>query len=355
MKYIQIYDQLNFVLKGIYEIGENITFERDEETNSTSQIQLPKLDTNLEEKKYNIQELDVIEIKDDIKTLYIGIVTKITENQFVEISFKEIINIFDVKIDNLYGTLNTRQKNVGVEDALKYAIDAQFNNGPYAQNSIVTTATTHTPINANIPMENGVFNLATYMNNCKILYDLSIDFSIEPYLNTDSFDLKINIEKKNITTKRTIDLRTMVGKVTENYTGSVMACVTAVGPNYINGTDTQQKDIYILRTDRTIRSLYDGNTDDIVFGSRTTIYVDDWDTYVQEITNQFKGNSYDHLFEFTTNLEYEVGEKIIIYTKKGEQVESYISGKKWIAGGYEYKTGKMRTKFIDKFLKEKKG
>ena len=115
MKYIQIYDQLNFVLKGIYEIGENITFERDEETNSTSQIQLPKLDTNLEEKKYNIQELDVIEIKDDIKTLYIGIVTKITENQFVEISFKEIINIFDVKIDNLYGTLNTRQKNVGVE------------------------------------------------------------------------------------------------------------------------------------------------------------------------------------------------------------------------------------------------
>lgn len=354
MKYVYIVDQMTFELKGIYQIGEEISFEMDEETNSTSTIQLPLKDNLGNNIDYNIQELDIIDIRENEKSLYLGIVSKVNETQFFEISFKDIINIFDIKIDAGAGSYNRIQKTIGVEDALQNAISALFTTGPYAQNGIIIQVGSHTTVNANIPTENGIFNLATYMNNVKIWYDIAIDFKLESTRDPDMMDLIISINKVTESGMKIVDLNTMTEKVEEAFSGNVLACVTAIGPKYVDGTDLTQIDTYILRTDRTIKSLNEG-TADIVFGKRTTIYVDDWSTYVTEITNQFKGNSYDHLFQFTTNIDLKVGEKIIIYTTKGEKIESYVSGKKWINGGYEYKTGKMRIKFIDKFLKEKRG
>ena len=97
MKYINVFDQENFELKGTYQIGENITFENDTETNSTSVIQLP-LYKEGKKIEYDIRELYVIEIKDGSKSLYIGMVTKITDNEYFEVSFKDIMNIFATKV-----------------------------------------------------------------------------------------------------------------------------------------------------------------------------------------------------------------------------------------------------------------
>ena len=144
MKYINVFDQENFELKGIYQIGENITFENDTETNSTSVIQLP-LYKEGKKIEYDIRELYVIEIKDGSKSLFIGIVTKITENEYFEVSFKDIMNIFDTKVatyEKLY--INHTMQQVGIEDAIKHVSDVYFNNGPYGQNAIVCNALTHT-------------------------------------------------------------------------------------------------------------------------------------------------------------------------------------------------------------------
>lgn len=355
MKYINVFAQDSFVLKGVYQIAENSSFENDKETNSTSVIQLPLFK---EGKKidYDIRELDVIEIKENSNTLFIGMVTKIAENDYFEVSFKDVINIYDVKIaadGRLY--INRTMQQVGIEDAVKYVSDVYFNNGPYAQNAIQCTALTHTPKQQYLTTEEGMFNASTFFNNLKEWYDLKIDFSLKPYGIGEAYELDVDVYVDTATERRIIDLRKMAGNVKETYQGTVLACVTVVGQGFIDGSDTSQIKDYILRTDGTIRDLNIGTTDDIVFGSRTTVKAEDWSAEYQTAINQFKGNSYMHLFEFTSPTDYKVGEKVIIIDTKGNQVESMISGKKWTTQGYYYKTGKMRVKYIDQYLKEKRG
>lgn len=346
--YILIFDQLDFVGKGVFQISKP-NIEQDEETNSTSIVQLKRFDSLGKEISYDIQEMDLIFVKNNVDVIYNGIITKVSnQDQYIEISFKEIINIFDEKISDYNKWISNIQKNTGIEDALQQAIAAFWSIGVYGQNSINANALTHTTVNANIPSENGIFNLATYMNNVKILYDIAIDFELTLMENTtEDYRLIINIYKKNIETKKIIDLSTQKD-VLEVYNSSYLACVTAYGPN----SEILQ---YVLLNDRTITPFAEADLNKIVFGKKTSIYVDDWSTAVQEITNQFKGNSYEHLFQFTSVKDYNVGEQIILVTSKGEKVETYISGKKWIDGGFEYKTGKIRVKFLDRFLKEKRG
>lgn len=345
--YIVVFDQLDFHSKGVIEISEPI-LEQDEETNSTSSVKIKKYDNFGNKINYNIQELDLIFVRKNKETIYNGVVTKISDgDNFVQISFKDIINIFDEQISTNNGLLNTIQKNVGIEDALASAISTFWTSGYYGQNSINTNVTTHTPVNANIPAENGIFNLATYMNNVKMLYDIAIDFDFKLIdSTTEDYRLIANIYKKNVENKRIIDLK-ICTNVEEVYNSTVLAIVTAIGPN-------QESLIYCLHNDRTIKP-YGEDLGSMVFGKKTTIYVDDWSTAVQEITNQFKGNRYDHLYQFQSNQEYEINEPVILVTESGEKVESYITSKKWLSNGFEYKTGKIRVKFLDKFLKERRG
>lgn len=354
MKYINVFDQENFELKGVYQIGENITFENDTETNSTSVIQLP-LYKEGKKIEYDIRELYVIEIKDNQKTLFIGMVTKITENEYFEVSFKDIMNIFDTKVaadGRLY--INRTMQQVGIEDAIKYVSDVYFNNGPYAQNSIVCNALTHTTKQQFLTTDEGMFNPSTFFNNLKEWYDVVMDFSLVPYDTGETYNLNIDIYVDTSTERRIIDLKKMAGDIKETYQGNVLACVTVVGKGFVDGSDVSQKKDYILRTDGTIKPLSEG-TADLVFGSRTTVLAEEWSAERQTAINQFKGNSYMHLFEFTSPTDYKVGEKVIIIDTKGNQVESMISGKKWTTQGYYYKTGKMRVKYIDQYLKEKRG
>lgn len=355
MKFINVFDQENFELKGIYQIGENITFENDTETNSTSVIQLP-LYKEGKKIEYDIRELYVIEIKDNQKTLFIGMVTKITENEYFEVSFKDIMNIFDTKVaadGRLY--INRAMQQVGIEDAIKYVSDVYFNVGPYAQNSIVCNALTHTTKQQFLTTDEGMFNPMTFFNNLKEWYDVKMDFSLTPYGSGETYDLNINVYVDTSTNRRIIDLKKMAGNVKEVYQGTVLACVTVVGKGFVDGSDITQKKDYILRTDGTIRPIGEGTMDDIVFGTRTSVLAEEWSGERQTAINQFKGNSYMHLFEFTSPTDYKVGEKVIIIDTKGNQVESMISGKKWTTQGYYYKTGKMRVKYIDQYLKEKRG
>lgn len=354
MKYINVFDQENFELKGTYQIGENITFENDKETNSTSVIQLP-LYKEGKKIEYDIRELYVIEIKDNQKTLFIGMVTKITENEYFEVSFKDIMNIFDTKVaadGRLY--INRTMQQVGIEDAIKYVSDVYFNNGPYGQNSIVCNALTHTTKQQFLSTDEGMFNPSTFFNNLKEWYDVVMDFSLVPYGTGETYNLNIDIYVDTSTERRIIDLKKMAGDIKETYQGNVLACVTVVGKGFVDGSDVSQKKDYILRTDGTIKPLSEG-TEDLVFGSRTTVLAEEWSAERQTAINQFKGNSYMHLFEFKSPTEYKVGEKVIIIDTKGNQVESMISGKKWTTQGYYYKTGKMRVKYIDQYLKEKRG
>lgn len=348
--YIMIFDPCDFISKGIYEI-QKPTIEQDEETNATSIVKVNRYNYLGAEINYNIQELDFIFIKNDVKIIYNGIVTKVnSEGNYVEISYKDIINTFDCKIVDFYRNYSKEQREVGVEDAIAHLISANWTVGIHAQNSIMASALTHTPINANIPTEDGgIFNLATYINNVRVLYDIGVDFYLEQYKeNPEYYNLIINIYKKEETDKRIIDLSKQTN-VKEIYNSTCLSYVYATGPNWEN------KEFCLLKN-REIKPMNQiEHYDDIVFGSRTSIYVDDWSTVDQEAINQFKSNNYEHLFQFCSHDEYDILEKVYIITSKGEKIETYISAKKQIEAGYEYKTGKLRVKFLDKFLQEKRG
>lgn len=327
---------------------------QDEETNSTSIFQLRRYDSTGNEIEYDIKELDMIFIKKNNKNIYNGIITKVADlEDYIEVSFKDIINIFDTEIDYDAGNMYRWQKDNGIEDAISYAINVHFTNGPYAQ-WIFPKVESHTPINVKIPNENGIFNLATYMNNARQYYDIEFEFNLLPFEEDDEwYYLQVIIKKKEETDKKIIDLK-YTSDPQEIYKGSVLAVVVAIGPGYVSGSDYSQKETYILRTDGTVKSLNEG-TSDLVYGKRTEIYVEDWSTRFQEVVNKFKGNSYDHLFQFVSEEDYSIGEQIILITTKGNKIETYISAKNILDNGYEYKTGKLRIDFIDKFLKEKRG
>lgn len=346
MRYAYIFDPLNFSIKEIIQLAGKNNIEDDEETNTSSIFYLNKKDANGNEKKLNAQELDLIFIKQGMEEIYQGVITRITDNiSYIQITAKNILNIFDEKIEL---DLENLIKTTGIEDFICSCISKVWSAGPYAQNFIMPKALTHTPYNISVSTENGIFNLATFMNNCKKLYDLNIEFKVSKYEDNDSvYVLIINVSKKEENAIKIIDLNSLnKSTITENYSSTILACVTALGPESQNLT-------YFLKNDRTITE--DGNTEEVLFGKKTCIYVEDFTTARQEILNQFKSNRYDHYFSFRTTDNYSLGEKIMLKTLKGENVETYISGKKYISDNLkEYKTGSLRVKFLDKFLKEKR-
>lgn len=349
-KFAYIFDPLNFQLKEFLELSQKFEINEDEETNTNSIFNVNRLDNAQNLREINAQELDFIFVRDENdEYIYKGIVKEIINDyQTIQINCKNIINMFDENVINEFGD---KIKNEGIEDFFAAEISTYYAVGPYGQNFIRPIAKTHNTYNIEVPTTNNIFNLSTYMNNCKTTYDLKFDFNLTKDNNSDYYYLDIIIEKNENTDRRIIDLRLLdQSGIVENYNSNVLACVSVISENF--KTD---KKIYrlFLKNDRT--TTQDITDPDIIFGKKTTICTTNFDTANQEALNQFSGNRYDHYFNFKSNEEYKLGEKVIIYNLKGEIFESYISAKKDSGGAFkEYTSGKLRVKFLDKFLKEKR-
>ena len=333
--FMWIFDHKDFSVKDIVEISD-YEINIDEETNATSNIKVLK--------KTTAKSGDIVVVKKNNEIIYWGTIKEILNEdgrQVYEYTVKYITNIFDQKIQ-----LTNKEliNSTGVEDFIAKAIADNFIsnidtflNRDYLELNVIT----HTPKQTSVTnVENGIYNLHTWMTNCTQNYDIVYGFSIS------NGKLVITIENKTYA-KELIDTKAQaISNYTEVFETDVVSKVIVL-------TSTDKYTLYLLNDRTTTEDMTNTNRAD---GRVETVYTENYADAPQKALDTMKANSYNHNITFDLYDRYiKVGTPIAIKTKESLIFDTYISAIKITQKRfYEYTCGNIRIKFLDKLLKERK-
>jgi len=339
--FMWIFNYYDFSIKDIVEIAD-YDINVDEETNAKTIVNVLK--------KTNAQSRDLVAIKKNNECIYWGIIDEIqNENgkQLYQYSINYITNLFNrtIKLQN-----ENLIKTTGVEDFIENIIENEFvdNEDTFINLTwLEVVVLTHTSKQISVTnVENGIFNLHTWMTNCTQNYDITYSFSI--------VNQKLRLTIKCMTySKELIDISAQaVSDYTEVFETNVVSKVTVLYDK-VSGADNPGSYNLFLLTDRTTTTnMSDVNRAD---GRIVTVYTENYEDANQTALNEMKSNSYNHNITFKLlDKLIKVGTPVAIKTKESIILNSYISAikispKKF----YEYICGNIRIKFIDKLLKER--
>lgn len=339
--FMWIFDYKDFSVKDIIEISD-YEINIDEETNANSIIKVLK--------KTTAKCRDIVAIKKNNEVFYWGIVQNI-ENEdgknLYKYTLKYITNMFNrnIKLED-----ENFIKENGIEFFIAYAIvknymanNDTFINLPYLEINVKT----HNPLQTSVTnVENGIYNLHTYMTNCTQNYDIVYSFNIV------NKKLKLTIEKKDID-KELIDVQAQpISNYSEVFETTIVSKVDVLYDKVNGATNKGVYSLYLLN-DRTTTT--DKTNPNRAEGSITTVYTENYEEANQKALDTMKANSYNHNITFNYYNRYiKIGTPIAIKTRESIIYDTYISAikitpKKFI----EYTCGNIRVKFIDKLLKER--
>ena len=235
-------------------------------------------------------------------------------------------------------------KTTGIEDFIAKAITDNFISNADTfinRNYLQVVAKTHTKKQTSVTnVQDGIYNLHTYMTNCTQNYDIVYDFSIV------NKKLVITIENKSYK-KELIDVK---AQAISNY---VEVFETDVVSKVIVLTSTQAYTLY-LKADRTTTTNM--NDKDRADGKVETVYTEKYEDAQQKALDTMKSNSYNHNITFNIYDKFmKVGTPIAIKTKESLIFDTYISAIKITQDKFiEYTCGNIRIKFIDKINQERR-
>lgn len=333
--FMWIFDYKDFTLKDIVEISD-YEINIDEETNANSIIKVLK--------KTTAKARDIVVVKNNNEAIYWGTIDNIQNNNGIclyEYTTKYITNIFDrnIKLEN-----EELIKTTGVEDFIAKAITDNFisNTDTFINKTYLQLdVKTHTPKQTTVSnVQDGIYNLHTWITNCTQNYDIVYSFSI-----VDK-KLVITIENKAFN-KELIDINAQpISKYTEVFETDVVSKVVVL-------TSTNDYTLYLLNDRTTTTDMNDTNRAD---GRVETVYTENYEDARQMALDTIKTNSYNHNITFNYyNRFIKVGTPIAIKTKESLIFDTYISAVKITKSKfYEYTCGNIRIKFIDKLLKERR-
>lgn len=340
--FMWIFNFYDFSVKDIVEIAE-YDINIDEETNAKTIINVLK--------KTTAKATDIVAIKKNNEVIYWGTIDNIqnTDGQnLYEYTIKYITNLFDQNIilenENLI-------KTTGVEDFIADAITNNFiaNEDTFVNiNYLELNIKTHTKKQTSVTnVENGIYNLHTWITNCTQSYDIVYSFSIA------NKKLVMTIEVKEAE-KELIDVNAQaISNYVEVFETDVVSKVTVL---YDKVNDEDQKGQYTLYllNDRTTTT--DKNNTNRAEGKIETVYTLNYEDAQQLALDTMKANAYNHNITFSYYDRFiPVGTPIAIKTKESLIFDTYISAIKITQSKfYEYTCGNIRINFIDKLLKERK-
>lgn len=127
-----------------------------------------------------------------------------------------------------------------------------------------------------------------------------------------------------------------------------------IGKITTKAEDTGQVQDWYLLTDGSITNTYTPN--DRVEGSWEVLTISKEEEVADKVAEEFAGNTASHLIEFATDKRYELGDQVVIRTKKGLVVASSISSVRREKGRDQtvYKSGELRL-MLDEKLNKKLG
>ena len=339
--FMWIFDYFTFKVKDIVELS-NYEINIDEETNANTILDVLK--------KTTAKARDIVAIKKNNEVIYWGVIDNIQNadgQSLYEYTIKYITNLFDQDI-----ILENEDliKTKGVEDFIANAINKNFiqNEDTFVNKTYMQVVTkTHTKKQTSVTnVENGIYNLNTWMTNCTQNYDIVYSFSIV------NKKLVITIESKEIN-KELIDVKAQpISNYNEVFETDVVSKVVVL---YDKVADAEQKGKYTLYllNDRTTTT--DKNNTNRADGRTITVYTENYEDAEQMALDQMKQNAYNHKITFNYyNRFIKIGTPIAIKTKESLIFDTYISAVKITQSKfYEYTCGNIRVKFIDKLLKER--
>ena len=129
---------------------------------------------------------------------------------------------------------------------------------------------------------------------------------------------------------------------------------TSITSKVVVLTKNEGRYILYLKSDRTTTT--DMNDPDRAEGETETVYTEKMEDANQKALDVMKANAYNHKITFSIlKEEYKIGTPITIKTKESLIYDTYISAiKRTKSKIIEYTCGNIRTKFIEKLLKERK-
>ena len=332
--FMWIFNHKDFSVVDIVEIAD-YDINIDEETNSNTLISVLK--------KTTAKAKDLVAIKKNNEVVFWGIIDNIQNEDgkaLYQYTLKYITNLFNqnIKLEN-ESLLNS----TGVEDFIKNAISTNFTNNidtfinlTYLKVNVIT----HTKKQISVSnVQDGIYNLHTWMTNCTQNYDIMYNFSI-----VDK-ELQMTIEVKS-SNKELIDVNAQpISNYTEVFETDIVSKVVVL-------TDTETYTLYLLN-DRTTTT--DMNNINRAEGKIETVYTQNYEDAPQKALDTIKSNSYNHNITFSYYDRFiQIGTPIAIKTKESLIYDTYISAikitkKKFI----DYTCGNIRINFIDKLLKER--
>ena len=332
--FMWIFDCKDFEVKDIVEIAD-YEINIDEETNANTILNVLK--------KTTAKARDIVAIKKNNDVIYWGIIDNIQNmdgQKLYEYTVKYITNLFN---QNIILQDEELIKTTGIEDFLWNAINRNFifNSDSFINLSYLRIVNkTHTKKEISVTnVENGIYNLHTYMTNCTQNYDIVYSFAI--------IDKKLvmTIEVKEAS-KELIDVKAQaISNYLEVFETDIVSKVVVL-------TSTQTYTLYLLN-DRTTTT--DMNNTNRAEGKIETVYTENYEDAPQTALDKIKANSYNHNITFSYyNRFIPVGTPIAIKTKESLILNTYISAVKITRSKfYEYTCGNIRINFIDKLLKER--
>lgn len=333
-RFMWIFDSVDFHIKDIVELSD-YEISIDEETNSNTIVNILK--------RTNAKADDIVIIKND-EDIFWGVIKEIKNEDgkmLYKYMLKYITNIFDQKV-----VLRNEEviKNTGVEDFIAKTITENFINNQDTfinKKYLEIIAKTHTPIQISVDnVEDGIYNLLTWMTNCTQRYNIIYNFSIE------NKKLVLTIENKE-TKKELIDTSAQaISNYTEVFETSVISKVTVLTK------EEGEYNLYLLN-DRTTTT--DMNNENRAAGKVETVYTEKMEDAPQKALDTMKANRYNHNITFKMKKYLKVGTPVAIKTANSVILDTYISALKITQSELiEYTCGNIRVKFIDKLLKERK-
>lgn len=340
--FIWIFDYKDFTVKDIVEIAD-YDINIDEETNANTIIQVLK--------KNGSKARDIVAIKKNNEVIYWGTTDNIQNEDgksLYEYTIKYITNLFN---QNVILKNEELIKTTGVEDFIAKTITDNFISNPDTFLNLTylqVVVKTHTKKNTTVSnVENGIFNLHTWMTNCTQLYDIVYSFNI-----VDK-KLIITIESKALK-KELIDTQAQaISNYVEVFETDVISKVIVLYDKENEVDKKGQYTLYLLNDRSTTTDMKNENRAD---GRVETVYTVNKEDAEQMALDKMKANSYNHNITFAYNDRFiPVGTPIAIKTKESLIFDTYISAVKISQNKfYEYTCGNIRINFIDKLLKERR-
>lgn len=266
---------------------------------------------------------------------FFGIIKEVDKDrETLDITCNDIDTLFARDIPDDPGTVGG-----SIEGYIKSLIDKYYVNlsdAVYATPFLTVVASTSTVGSALPDVENGVWNVKSYLSKVRRLYNIHTSYSVV----NGGLVMRI-FHRDRQTHKIFLDLSDYE-VLEESFAHEAIGKITTIAE------DTGARQDWYLLTDGTVTNTY--TDENRVDGTWEVLNVSEATNAAEEVKNKFAENSDSHLIEFACSKEYNFYDNLIVRTKDGQVLSSYISAirKSSDRNKNVYKSGELRIMLDEK-------